>query len=159
LLRWQRRPAWTLLHAAAFVLGLWMLWHGRQPAWLAALGAGGPQTGRQVVVHGPQRGLLRAGAAGALWVAWPCGLLQSALVLAALANGPAGGALVMAGFGAVTAAGLQLGPALWRLAGGASVAVGWRTAGVRLAGAALAAASGWALTSGLWAPLWAYCFG
>ena len=30
------------------------------------------------------------------WAAWPCGLLQSALLLAALASGPAQGAAVMA---------------------------------------------------------------
>ncbi|MDP3084302.1 MAG: sulfite exporter TauE/SafE family protein, partial [Rubrivivax sp.] len=28
------RPLWTLAHAAALVLGLWLLWRGRQPAWL-----------------------------------------------------------------------------------------------------------------------------
>jgi sulfite exporter TauE/SafE len=92
------RPVWTLLHAAAFVLGLWMLWQGRQPVWLESLGRGsaraaGPAAGWQRV-HGP----VKAGAAGLAWAAWPCGLLQSALVLAALANGPAGGALVMTGF-------------------------------------------------------------
>jgi sulfite exporter TauE/SafE len=31
------RPLWTLLHAAAFVLGLWMLWQGRQPMWLESV--------------------------------------------------------------------------------------------------------------------------
>ena len=32
------RPLWTLVHAAALVLGLWLLWQGRQPAWLERLG-------------------------------------------------------------------------------------------------------------------------
>jgi uncharacterized protein len=153
------RPLWTLLHAGAFVLGLWMVWQGCQPLWLESLGRSGERPAARADGRVPIHGPLRAGAVGAIWVAWPCGLLQSALVLAALANGPAGGALVMAGFGAVTAAGLLLGPAMWRLVGGPSAAVGLRTVGVRLAGAALVAASGWALTSGLWAPLWAYCFG
>lgn len=43
------RPLWTMLHVAALGLGLWLLWQGRQPAWLrvragraahAATGAG-----------------------------------------------------------------------------------------------------------------------
>ena len=63
----------------------------------------------------------RSAGLGLAWVAWPCGLLQSALLVAALANMPASGALVMAGFAGASAAGLLLGPALWwRLSGGAS---------------------------------------
>ena len=31
------QPLWTLVHAAAFALGLWLLWRGRQPAWLENL--------------------------------------------------------------------------------------------------------------------------
>ena len=153
------RPLWTLLHAAAFVLGLWLIWTGRQPAWLENLGRDGQRlstaAGGWRRLHGPTR----AGIAGSLWAAWPCGLLQSALVMAALANGAAGGALVMAGFGLVTATGLIAGPALWSLVGGAAAGAAVAQWAVRGAGLALAAASGWALTHGLWAPLLAYCFG
>ncbi|HEX2011713.1 MAG TPA: sulfite exporter TauE/SafE family protein, partial [Roseateles sp.] len=28
------RPLWVMLHMAAFALGLYLLWRGRQPAWL-----------------------------------------------------------------------------------------------------------------------------
>jgi uncharacterized protein len=171
------RPVWTLLHAAVFILGLWMLWQGRQPIWLASLGRGsrraaGPAEGWQRM-----RGPVKAGAAGAVWVAWPCGLLQSALLLASMANGPAGGALVMGGFAAVTAVGLVAGPGLWlwlrRMTGGApDLQAGLPGGGagalaastdraavwaVRLSGAMLAAAAGWALTHGLWAEFIAYC--
>lgn len=149
------KPVWTLLHAAVFVLGLWMLWQGRQPVWLESLGRGSARAQGWQVVRGPAK----AGLAGSLWVAWPCGLLQSALLLAALANGPAGGALVMAGFAAVTAAGLMLGPGLWAWLGGGAVAARAQVWGVRLAGAMLAAASGWALTHGVWARVAAWCFG
>lgn len=153
------RPLWTMLHAAAFVLGLWLLWHGRQPAWLEAIGRGsgratGPAAGWQRL-HGPTR----AGVAGSLWVAWPCGLLQSALLLAALANGAAGGALVMTGFALVSGTGLVLGPGLWAWLGGTAVASRASVWGVRVAGAALAGASGWVLTHGLWAQAAAFCFG
>lgn len=154
------RPLWTLLHAAALALGLWLVWTGRQPLWLEGLGRGGtrvaplPQGGWQRI-RGPGRSAL----AGSLWVAWPCGLLQSALLLAALANGAASGALVMTGFALVSATGLVLGPALWSWLGGAAVAARAAVWAVRLSGAALALASGWALSRDLWAPLIAYCFG
>lgn len=151
------RPVWSLLHAAALVLGLWMLWQGRQPVWLESLGRGsaraaGPASGWQRV-----QGPVRSGAAGLAWVAWPCGLLQSALLLAALANGPAGGAMVMAGFAAVTAAGLMVGPALWSWVGGAAVASRASAWAARLSGAMIALAAGFALTHGVWADFVAWC--
>lgn len=152
------RPLWTLIHAAALALGLWLAWHGRQPAWIENLGrfsrhrSQAPQGWS--VLHGP----VRAGTLGAAWVAWPCGLLQSALVVAALANGAAGGASVMAAFGIATAGGLMIGPWAWRYLGGNASAVSVR-GGIRLAGLALVGASGWTLGHGLWHQGLAYCFG
>jgi len=133
------RPFWALLQAAAFGLGLWLLVAGRQPAWMMQLGRPQPVA---VAAGGWQRmaGPLKAGAAGSLWVAWPCGLLQSALVLAALADGPWGGAGVMGGFALASSAGLWLAPLLWsRLAGAGDrlMQLGVRAAGACLAGAAL----------------------
>jgi len=152
------RPLWTLLHAGAFTLGLWLLWQGRQPVWLESIGRGsvraaGPAAGWQRL-----QGPVKAGVAGSLWVAWPCGLLQSALLLAALANSPAGGALVMAGFAAVTAAGLVVGPGLWAWFGGGTLTARGTAWAVRLSGAMLAAAAGFALTHGVWHDVAAWCF-
>jgi len=156
------RPIWTLVHVAALALGLWLLWYGRQPAWMAELGRprqvpAGVQAAGWQVIAGPTRGAL----AGLGWVAMPCGLLQSALLVAALANTPAQGALVMAGFAAASGLGLALGPALWwRLAqftgrpGGLVASPAFST---RLAGIALAAASAWALGHGLWLRVAAWC--
>ena len=151
------RPVWTLLHAAALLLGLWMLWQGRQPLWLESMGRGsgraaGPADGWQRM-----RGPAKAGMAGLAWAAWPCGLLQSALVLAALANSPAGGALVMTGFATVTAAGLMVGPALWAWFGGGAVAARVSVWAVRASGAMIALAAGFALTHGVWADFVAWC--
>jgi len=157
------RPIWTLVHVAALALGLWLLWRGRQPAWMAALGHARPAPvtavppGAWRVLAGPVRGA----AAGLGWVAMPCGLLQSALLVAALANTAAQGALVMAGFAAASGLGLALGPALWwRLAaltgrpGGALIGPAFSS---RLAGFALAMASAWALGHGLWLRVAAWC--
>lgn len=157
--RWSPalRPLWSLVHAAALMLGLWLLWHGRQPAWLTQWG----RTRHDLPdAQGWQRlrGPARAAAAGSLWAAWPCGLLQSALVVAALANGPAGGALVMAAFGASSALGLLAAPWVWaRWGGGGTAGAGVVVWGTRAAGLMLVAASGWALGHGLWQEWLAYC--
>jgi hypothetical protein len=155
------RPLWTLLHSAALGLGLWLMWQGRQPAWLENLGRGSSRLAPQKAgPDGWQRmqGPAKASAAGLLWVAWPCGLLQSALVVAALANTAWGGAAVMAGFAVASAAGLGLAPwAFARMVGGGAQALQINAWAVRLAGAALAAASAWALGQDLFRRVVAYC--
>jgi hypothetical protein len=75
----------------------------------------------------------------------PCGLLYSAVLVAALSGGPLDGALSMALFAVGSSVSLLIGPwLLLRLHGGGSGE--W---GIRLAGLALAATSGWALWMGL----------
>jgi sulfite exporter TauE/SafE len=103
---------------------------------------------------------LRAGAAGAAWVALPCGLLQSALVVAALGSSAWEGALVMACFALGSGLSLWLGPAMWtRLSKrlGRSEGIGPGHA-VRLAGLMLSIGSAWAIGHHFVAP-WvnAYC--
>lgn len=159
------RPVWTMLHMAALALGLWLLITGRQPAFMTRVGRTRQASngGATVTAAGAAGGwqLMQtpwtAAAAGSAWVAWPCGLLQSALVVAALANTPAAGAAAMAGFALASAAGLQAAPWLagWMSRwGGASA--GWA---IRLAGLALAAGSAWALSHDLIYRVAAYCFG
>jgi hypothetical protein len=142
------RPLWGMVHVGAFALGLWLLWRGRQPGWLQDFGqrlSRPPTSARVVWLNGP----LRAAAFGSLWVAWPCGLLQSALVVAALGSGAIDGAVAMALFAIASSLGLWFGPALWlRLAGAPSASVA-QVAAVRLAGLALAGASAWALWHGM----------
>lgn len=142
------RPLWTMVQAAVLAFGVWLAVTGRQPAWLsnrpaplpAAMRAGGWQA-----MAGPAR----SGAAGAAWVAWPCGLLQSALVAATFASTPLWGAAVMAVFAATSSAGL------W----GAHLVIGRSDTGwaVRTTGVLLAVAGGWALGHGVWDKLAAYC--
>lgn len=162
------RPLWTLVHMAALALGLFLLWQGRQPAWMERLGRSraastASATGSQRSTDGWQtlRGPARSAGIGLAWVAWPCGLLQSALLVASLANTAWSGAAVMAGFAIASAAGLVLGPALWwRLSGGRQgpgLAAVSATGAVRWAGAALVLASAWALGHGLWMRVAAWC--
>jgi len=153
------KPFWTLLHLSALGFGLWLLWTGRQPEWLQGKGRALPP---ELAAQGWQRlqGPVRAGATGSLWVAWPCGLLQSALVVATLGNNAVSGAMVMAAFAITSSMGLIVGPALWvRLAGQRSLGLTASAWAVRLAGAGLAGASAWALGHGLWVRVAAFCFG
>jgi sulfite exporter TauE/SafE len=140
------RPLWALLHVAGLSLGVWLLFSGRQPRWLAQLGQA-PKAVHAARADGWQviAGPLKAGAAGSLWVAWPCGLLQSALVLAALADGPLAGAGVMATFGLASSIALWGAPLLWARFDRRALA--WS---IRLAGLCLVIGSGWSLGHGLW---------
>ena len=167
------RPLWTLLHAAALGLGLWLLWQGRQPAWMSAVGrlppvapatstAPAASTG-WAPVHITRRLPLRAAAAGSLWVLLPCGLLQSALLVAALTQTAVSGALAMAGFAIASAPGLLWAPWIWQRLGGRGRQgrqgqLAWDRALTRAAGVVLAAASAWALGHGLWQRVADFCF-
>jgi sulfite exporter TauE/SafE len=156
------RPIWLMAHLGLLALGLFLVWQGRQPAWLARLGRQGPRTA-QASATGWQviRGPIQSAAAGTAWVAWPCGLLQSALLVAALANGPLGGAAVMAAFALGSALALGLGSVWWLRFSRAQGPSGWGARAdvwvTRLSGAALAAASAWALGHGVWTRFLAWC--
>lgn len=153
------RPVWTLLHAAACAVGLWMLATARVPAW-RAVRTPAPQTvllrtpqpagHRAVWMSGPALGLT----AGLAWAAWPCGLLQTALLLAALSNDSFGGAAAMGVFALATAPALWCAPNLLRSWAGADTA---RRTTVRISGLLLAAGSVWALTRDLWPRVAALC--
>ena len=156
------RIFWTLLHVAALGLGLWLLFSGRQPAWWSRLGTPqlpAPGAATAMVPAGTLRQRLpapaRASLIGAAWVLLPCGLLQSALVIAGLASGPAAGAAVMATFALASAPGLVALP-LWLQRGGKG-GRGTPAWSLRAAGALLAAASLFALGHGLWQRIAAYC--
>jgi len=136
------RPVWTLFHVAALVLGVLLVWKAQQPVWLESAGrrlwfgarrlAAGWGRGAPLVI-------------GMFWTFLPCGLLYSALLVAAMTGRVLEGAVVMALFALGTSVSMMAGPWLWlRLKGPGSGQ--W---GVRLAGLALAASSAWALWMGL----------
>lgn len=149
------RPLWTLLHVLALALGLWLLWQGRQPAWMGSFGRvprAAPAGAWQAV-----RGPVRAGAAGSFWVAWPCGLLQSALLVSAMTGTAAAGAGAMAAFAVSSSPGLWLAPWLWRRYLQGPRAPERERWVVRAAGVMLVLASGFALGHGLWHEVAAFC--
>lgn len=135
------RPLWTLFHIAAVALGLLLLVHARQPAWLEGLGRAVWSRARGWAGPAAQAPLLL----GVVWALLPCGLLYSALLVAAMSARVLDGALVMALFAAGTAVSMMAGPWLWLRLRGAGAGQ-W---GVRLAGLALAASSAWAVWMGL----------
>mgnify|MGYP002654794004 CR=1 FL=1 len=143
------RPFWVLLQVAVLVVGLWLLFAGRQPPWLVSaferLGRlGGSASGAAAGPSAPIGHVRRASLAGSAWVFMPCGLLQSALVTASLASTPLAGGAVMASFAVASSLGLLGAPALigiLRRMGGPS----FERLVTRLAGAWLAAAAAWAL--------------
>lgn len=140
------RPVWTLFHVSAAMLGLMLLWQARQPIWL--------ENSARKVWHGVRSitGSLKGNATlapiglmGVLWALLPCGLLYSALLVAAMTSSAAQGAGVMALFALGSGTTLMAGPWLWlRLRGQGSGQ--WA---IRIAGLALLASSIWALWMGL----------
>lgn len=136
------RPLWTLLHLAAMALGVVLMLQARQPVWL-------DQSARRLWAwvrrFHERRGLLAPLVVGGLWALMPCGLLYSALMVAALTSHVADGALTMALFALGSSVSLWAGPWLWlRLQ-----TLGDDAWGMRLAGLALFAVSAWGLWMGL----------
>ncbi|MES2183132.1 MAG: sulfite exporter TauE/SafE family protein [Pseudomonadota bacterium] len=153
------RPLWAMLHATALVLGLWMLWQGAAPAWMSAVSlavrsrAYGERKAGRGLLHRRVPAVLRSALGGTAWALLPCGLLQSALLVASLSSDAAAGALVMAAFAASSSVALWAAPALWSRWGRGTTAA----AALRLAGGLLAAASGFALFHGMWNTVAAWC--
>ncbi len=166
------RPIWTLFHVAAALLGLMLLWKARQPVWLensarkvwrgARAITGAVTSGANGGPAGKSQGATPL-LIGVLWSLLPCGLLYSALLVAAMSNNPLEGASVMALFALGSGVSLMAGPWLWlrvrpRVRGQGSSVIRFNgDAGnsgdgrwaIRIAGLALFATSGWALWMGL----------
>lgn len=140
------RPVWTMFHVAAAMLGLMLLWQARQPVWLEHSAR---TVWRGVLsVTGHLKGnaaLVPIGVVGVLWALLPCGLLYSALLVAAMTSSAVQGAGVMALFALGSGVSLMAGPWFWlrlRRFGSAQWAI-------RIAGLALLVSSVWALWMGL----------
>ncbi|MFM1817530.1 MAG: hypothetical protein RL364_390 [Pseudomonadota bacterium] len=136
------RPVWTMLHVAAFLLGVLLLVQARQPVWLDTAAS---RLWAKVRAFNQRWGMAAPALVGVLWALMPCGLLYSALMVAALSNEVWSGAAVMALFALGSSVSLWAGP--WLLLRLGNLGDGrW---GMRLAGLALAGLSAWALWMGL----------
>jgi hypothetical protein len=103
------RPAWTLMHLAVLAWGLTLAMLARQPAWVDA-------AGRSVWARIRPLAQARGGvfATGTLWAFMPCGLLYSALLVAALSGGALEGALGMGLFALGSGVSLGIAPGMLR---------------------------------------------
>lgn len=136
------RPVWTMLHVAAFLLGVLLLVQARQPLWLDTAAS---RLWARVRAFNQRWGMAAPAIVGVLWALMPCGLLYSALMVAALSSQVWQGAAVMALFALGSSVSLWAGP--WLLLKLGNLGDGrW---GMRLAGMALAGLSAWALWMGL----------
>lgn len=142
------RTLWMLLHLGVAGFGVVLVVSARQPRWME-------DGGRRIWAR--VRGSRPAGAApwavGVLWALMPCGLLYSAVLVAAMASGPVQGAMVMTTFALGSLTSVVLGTRLWQRFGvGSSQA--WA---VRLAGALLVMVSLLAVGSDLAARISVWC--
>ena len=131
-----------MLHVAAVVLGLLLIWQAKQPVWLDQ---SAQNLWAKIRKLNSNLGKIAPVGVGVLWALMPCGLLYSALMVAALTSQPLEGAATMALFALGSSISLWVGPWLFlrmqTLGDGA-----W---GMRAAGLALATVSAWALWMGL----------
>lgn len=144
------RPVWTMVHVAALLLGLVLVWQARQPAFIDGWGQRVWRRARPLIaaMGGKAPVVLGVG-----WALMPCGLLYSALLVASLSANAASGAVVMAAFAAGTMVSLTAAP--WLLLKLHSArSGGW---GIRLAGVALVLMSAWALWMGITEPTGLWC--
>ena len=130
---------WMLMHVAVMAWGLAMVVQARQPAWLERAGRS-VWARAQPWVTAPGGSL----AAGFAWALMPCGLLYSAVLVAALSGGAWQGALSMAAFAVGGALWLLAGPWLWQLGQSHVNALRARW-GTRVAGLMLIGVASWAL--------------
>lgn len=132
-------PLWTFFHVLVLVWGLLLLCYARQPVWAEQLGKNLWHKVRQFSqISGG--GVIT----GLLWALMPCGLLYSALLVAALNANPIGGALSMATFAMGSSIALLIGPWLWFKLRQGMKQIGDATS-MRVAGLLLVVVSGWAV--------------
>lgn len=166
-------PVWSMMHVAAVLWGLWLIWHAEQPMWLSR---SAHAIWRWVTSRHGASGS-RVGATfwmGMVWALLPCGLLYSALLVAAFTANALEGALVMAMFALGGGLVLTAFPWLWSrinrsqtpLAPGINPVQGpgqigvaqvnhrlnatvMQNMGARVSGLLLVVTAGWGLWSGL----------
>lgn len=153
-------PLWSMLHIAAVLWGLWLIWRAEQPLWLSRTAQQIWQlvSGRAAKVGGRNLSPLWLGMA---WSLLPCGLLYSALLVAMFTAGALQGAMVMAAFAIGGGLMLTVFPWCWsHISDWTQVHINWnltpikpmkdwQNLGTRVSGLMLAVTAAWGLYSGL----------
>ena len=144
------RPLWASFHVLAALMGLSLMVLGRQPYWMDGMAQ---RLWRWSKPKLQGRSANTPMLIGMLWALMPCGLLYSALLVAALSNNAVQGSVTMAAFAVGSGLSMSLG-AWWLLRVRANPSGHWA---IRSAGLALLAMSAWAIYMGITAPTGLWC--
>ena len=144
-------PIWTFFHGFIFVWGLLMLIYAKQPQWIDHIGESIWNT-----IHKFSKTLRSNFLLGILWSLMPCGLLYSALLVAALTLNILNGTLSMMFFALGTSISLVVSPIIWMKIKNGKLWLN-ETQGMRIAGVLLIIAASWAIWMDLIHPMKLWC--
>lgn len=144
------RPLWASFHVLAALMGVSLMVLGRQPFWMDGMAQ---RLWRWTKPKLQGRSANTPVLMGMLWALMPCGLLYSALLVAALSNNAIQGGVTMAAFAMGSGLSMTLG-AWWLLRVRANPSGHWA---IRAAGLALFGMSSWAIYMGITAPTGLWC--
>jgi sulfite exporter TauE/SafE len=144
-------PIWTFFHGIIFVWGFVMLLYAKQPQWIDHMGESIWNT-----IQTFSKTLRSNFLLGMLWSFMPCGLLYSALLVAALTLNILNGTLSMIFFALGTSISLIVSPIIWLKIKNGKLWLN-ETQGMRIAGLLLMIAASWAIWMDLIHPMKLWC--
>ena len=144
-------PLWTFFHGIIFIWGFVMLLHAKQPQWIDHMGESIWNTMQKFSKTLRSNFLL-----GMLWSLMPCGLLYSALLVAALTLNILNGTFSMIFFALGTSISLIVSPIIWLKIKNGKLWLN-ETRGMRIAGLLLMIAASWAIWMDLIHPTKLWC--
>ena len=144
-------PVWTFFHGIIFVWGFVMLLYAKQPQWIDHIGESSWNTIQKLSKTLRSNFLL-----GMLWSFMPCGLLYSALLVAALTLNILNGTISMMFFALGTSISLIVSPIIWLKIKNGKLWLN-EIQGMRIAGMLLMIAASWAIWMDLIHPMKLWC--
>ena len=144
-------PLWTFFHGIIFIWGFVMLLYAKQPQWIDHMGESIWNVMQKLSKTLRSNFLL-----GMLWSFMPCGLLYSALLVAALTLNILNGTISMMFFAAGTSISLIVSPIIWLKIKNGKLWLN-ETQGMRIAGLLLMIAASWAIWMDLIHPMKLWC--
>jgi len=144
-------PVWTFFHGIIFVWGFVMLLYAKQPQWIDHIGESSWNTIQKFSKTLRSNFLL-----GMLWSFMPCGLLYSALLVAALTLNILNGTISMMFFALGTSISLIVSPIIWLKIKNGKLWLN-EIQGMRIAGMLLMIAASWAIWMDLIHPMKLWC--